>query len=89
MKRLRLFCLFVTFGLLFANPTLLADETECCSEFQQHCDDWCSQNGHGTGLITSCWGWECAEQCYCTGLCGGQHCGHDDPGGTFCAPCGR
>ena len=88
MKRLRVFSMLITLTLIVAMPNLIfADEAQCCNEFQQHCDDWCSQNGHGTGMITNCWGWQCMETCWCTGLCGGQHCQHEHPGGTYCTPC--
>lgn len=88
MKTVRLACLLIAGVLLLSNPDLLwADPTQCCKEFQQHCDDWCSQNGHGTGMITTCYGYGCMEECWCTGLCGGQYCEHEDPGGTWCPPC--
>jgi len=88
MKRIRIFCLIGTMALLLENPDLLwaGEPKQCCDAFQDHCDAWCSANGHGTGLITACQNTlNCDEVCICTGLCGGVYCEHADPEGSYCA----
>jgi hypothetical protein len=88
MRTIRLAALFVLGVLFVLNPKLVrADPTECCSRFQQQCESWCVENGHGHELITQCGGWQCLETCFCTGTCGGLQCEYTEPGGTYCAPC--
>lgn len=84
MRKIRLIALVSILAVVGANPWLIAgEEAGCCTEFDNHCHDYCTLGGHGGALLTQCGYFMCLERCICE-----DSTIHDHPNGTYCLPCG-
>jgi hypothetical protein len=91
LKLTRAVCLLLMLGMLAARPTLLfgaeSEGAECCRDFEVFCQGYCVDKG-GV-LITSCYGWQCAENCYCNDIdpATQNHYHYSTGGPHYCDPC--
>ena len=83
MKKVRLFCLLLTLGLIWARPGMIR-AASCgdggCNDFATWCDGFCYNHG-GTALCNYNVGMGCSDLCYC-----GDDTIYEDRSG-YCPPC--